>query len=118
MRQPNNSTRCRGGRGARVPRRASDAERPAGLSPTQRLLEQIRQDGVGRDLRVEVMEKSGLRGNEVRDFNLLMEPVRRASAHLSQEGLEGRLRSVLGHGALAGHGRPCRCLYGSACCCS
>ena len=70
--------------------------RPAGLSPTQRLLEQIRQDGVGRDLRVEVMEKSGLRGNEVRDFNLLMEPVRRAAAHLSREGLEGRLRSVLG----------------------
>ena len=60
----------------RVPRRASDAERPAGLSPTQLLLEQIRQDGVGRDLRIEVMEKSGLRGNEVRDFNLLMEPVR------------------------------------------
>ena len=67
-----------------------------GPSPTQRLLEQIRQDGVGRDLRVEVMEKSGLRGNEVRDFNLLMEPVRRAAAHLTGEGLEGRLRSVLG----------------------
>ena len=70
--------------------------RPAGLSPTQRLLEQIRQDGVGRDLRVEVMEKSGLRGNEVRDFNLLMDPVRRAAEHLRREGLEGRLRSVLG----------------------
>ena len=80
----------------RVPRRASDTERPTGLSPTQRLLEQIRQDGVGHDLRIEVMEKSGLRGNEVRDFNLLMEPVRRASAHLSQEELEGRLRAVLG----------------------
>ena len=66
------------------------------MSPTQRLLEQIRQDGVGRDLRVEVMEQSGLRGNEVRDFNLLMEPVRRAAAHLSQEELEGRLRAVLG----------------------
>ena len=77
-------------------RGSSGGERPAGLSPTQRLLEQIRQDGVGRDLRVEVMEKSGLRGNEVRDFNLLMEPVRRASAHLSREGLEERLRSVLG----------------------
>ena len=74
----------------------SEDGRRAGQSPTQRLLEQIRQDGVGRDLRVEVMEKSGLRGNEVRDFNLLMEPVRRASAHLSHEGLEGRLRSVLG----------------------
>ena len=74
----------------------SDTERPTGLSPTQRLLEQIRQDGVGHDLRIEVMEKSGLRGNEVRDFNLLMEPVRRAAAHLSQEELEGRLRAVLG----------------------
>ena len=69
---------------------------PAGLSPTQRLLEQIRQDGVGRDLRVEVMEKSGLRGNDVRDFNLLMEPIRRASEYLRREGLEERLRSVLG----------------------
>ena len=81
----------------RPARRVTDkGGRPAGLSPTQRLLEQIRQDGVGRDLRVEVMEKSGLRGNDVRDFNLLMEPVRRAAAHLSREGLEGRLRSVLG----------------------
>ena len=87
---------------ARRPRRRparhdpSKNKRPAGLSPTQRLLEQIRQDGVGRDLRVEVMEKSGLRGNAVRDFNLLMEPVRRAAAYLSSEKLEGRLRSVLG----------------------
>ena len=81
----------------RPARRGPDKGRgPAGPSPTQRLLEQIRQDGVGRDLRVEVMEKSGLRGNEVRDFNLLMEPVRRAAGHLSREGLEGRLRSVLG----------------------
>ena len=81
----------------RPARRGPDkAKGPAGPSPTQRLLEQIRQDGVGRDLRVEVMEKSGLRGNEVRDFNLLMEPVRRAAAHLTREGLEGRLRSVLG----------------------
>ena len=81
----------------RTARRVPDkGGRPAGVSPTQRLLEQIRQDGVGRDLRVEVMEKSGLRGNDVRDFNLLMEPVRRAAAHLSREGLEGRLRSVLG----------------------
>ncbi len=74
----------------------SEKERPAGPSPTQRLLEQIREDGVGRDLRVEVMEKSGLRGNEIRDFNLLMDPVRRAAEHLSGEGLEGWLRSVLG----------------------
>lgn len=81
----------------RPARRGPDkAKGTAGPSPTQRLLEQIRQDGVGRDLRVEVMEKSGLRGNEVRDFNLLMEPVRRAAAHLTGEGLEGRLRSVLG----------------------
>ena len=80
----------------RVQRRTSDTERPTALSPTQRLLEQIQQDGVGRDLRVEVMEQSGLRGNEVRDFNLLMEPIRRAAAHLSQEELEGRLRAVLG----------------------
>ena len=77
-------------------RDGAEQQRPPGLSPTQRLLEQIRQDGVGRDVRVEVMEKSGLRGNDVRDFNLLMEPVRRASDHLRHEGLEGRLRSVLG----------------------
>ena len=77
-------------------RDVAEQRRPPGSSPTQRLLEQIRQDGVGRDLRVEVMEKSGLRGNDVRDFNLLMEPVRRASDHLRHEGLEGRLRSVLG----------------------
>ena len=79
----------------RASRRGSSNEkgRP---SPTQLLLEQIREDGVGRDLRVEVMEKSGLRGNDIRDFNLLMEPVRRAATHLRVEGLEGRLRSVLG----------------------
>ena len=76
--------------------RSTPSARPPSASPTQRLLEQIRHDGVGRDLRVEVMEKSGLRGNEVRDFNLLMEPVRRASACLNREGLEERLRSVLG----------------------
>ena len=80
----------------RAPRGASGDERRARRSPTQLLLEQIRHDGVGRDLRVEVMEKSGLRGNEMRDFNLLMEPVRRAAAHLREEGLEERLRSVLG----------------------
>lgn len=84
----------------RRPRRRARRSRPAvrtpTASPTQRLLEQIRQDGVGRDLRVEVMEKSGLRGNDKRDFNLLMEPVRRASEHLSRERLEARLRSVLG----------------------
>jgi len=78
----------------------SEKERPAPPSPPRRLLEQIREDGVGRDLRVEVMEKSGLRGNEVRDFNLLMEPVRRAAAHMSREGLEGRLRLRTRHGAL------------------
>ncbi len=69
---------------------------PTELSPTQRLLEQVREDGVGQDLRVEVMEKSGLRGTETRDFNLLMEPVQRAAAYLRGEELEGRLRSVLG----------------------
>ena len=79
----------------RPSRRSVGQPRPV-ASPTQRLLEQIRQDGVGRDLRVEVMEKSGLRGNDKRDFNLLMEPVRRASEHLSSERLEARLRSVLG----------------------
>ena len=78
----------------RASRQGSSSEKRE-ASRTQLLLEQIRQDGVGRDLRVEVMERSGLRGNEVRDFNLLMEPVRRAATHLRVEGLEGRLRSVL-----------------------
>lgn len=78
----------------RAARRTRDPRQTG--SATLRLLEQIWQEGVGRDLRVEVMEKSGLRGNEVRDFNLLMEPVRRASEYLKGERLEARLRSVLG----------------------
>lgn len=60
------------------------------------LLEPLKEDGFGRDFRVEVMEKSGLRGNSTRDFNLLMEPVRRAATQLRDEGLESRLAEVLG----------------------
>lgn len=59
------------------------------------LLEPLKEDGFGRDFRVEVMEKSGLRGNSTRDFNLLMEPVRQAAAQLRAEGLESRLAEVL-----------------------
>ena len=80
----------------RLRRASPDTVRPSGPSREQRLFELLRQDGAGRDLRVEVMEKSGLRGNELRDFNLLMEPVRRAAACLRAENLEPRLRSVLG----------------------
>lgn len=60
------------------------------------LLEPLKEDGFGRDFRVEVMEKSGLRGNSTRDFNLLMEPVRQAATQLRAEGLESRLAEVLG----------------------
>ena len=59
------------------------------------LLEPLKEDGFGRDFRVEVMEKSGLRGNSTRDFNLLMEPVSQAAAQLRAEGLESRLAEVL-----------------------
>ena len=60
------------------------------------LLEPLNEDGFGRDFRVEVMEKSGLRGNSTRDFNLLMEPVSQAATQLRDEGLESRLAEVLG----------------------
>ena len=60
------------------------------------MLEPLKADGFGRDFRVEVMEKSGLRGNSTRDFNLLMEPVSQAAAQLRDEGLESRLAEVLG----------------------
>lgn len=59
------------------------------------LLEPLKEDGFGRDFRVEVMEKSGLRGNSTRDFNLLMEPVSHAATQLRAEGLESRLAEVL-----------------------
>ena len=48
-----------------------------------------------RDLAVEVMEKSGLRGNETRDFNILQEPLRDAAESLRNEGLGGSLRALL-----------------------
>ena len=48
-----------------------------------------------RNLAVEVMEKSGLRGNDKRDFNILREPLQAAAGMLRSEGLEGSLRSLL-----------------------
>ena len=71
----------------------SKADRRDRIGP---LLEPLKEDGFGRDFRVEVMEKSGLRGNSTRDFNLLMEPVRQAATLLRAEGLESRLAEVLG----------------------
>ena len=47
------------------------------------------------DLAVEVVEKSGLRGNETRDFNILQEPLRAAARSLRAEGLELELRALL-----------------------
>ncbi len=90
----------------------SEKERPAGPSPTQRLLEQIREDGVGRDLRVEVMEKSGLRGNEVRDFNPAdgAGPARSRAPEPRRAGGAAAFRAR--HGALAGDGHPCGCVHG------
>lgn len=74
-------------------RRRTSADRKDRIGP---LLEPLKEDGFGRDFRVEVMEKSGLRGNSTRDFNLLMEPVSQAAAQLREEGLESRLAEVLG----------------------
>lgn len=74
-------------------RRRPSADRKDRIGP---LLEPLNEDGFGRDFRVEVMEKSGLRGNSTRDFNLLMEPVAQAAAQLRDEGLESRLAEVLG----------------------
>lgn len=81
----------------RRPRRRNPRGTPAGSKDrVGPLLEPLKEDGFGRDFRVEVMEKSGLRGNSTRDFNLLMEPVSRAAAQLRDEGLESRLAEVLG----------------------
>lgn len=74
-------------------RRGAPIEKRDRIGP---LLEPLQKDGLGRDFRVEVMEKSGLRGNSIRDFNLLMEPVSRAADQLRAEGLESRLAEVLG----------------------
>ena len=83
-------------------RRGTSADRKDRIGP---LLEPLNEDGFGRDFRVEVMEKSGLRGNSTRDFNLLMEPVSQAATQLRDEGLESRLAEVLG--IPAENGRDC-----------
>ena len=50
-----------------------------------------------RNLAVEVMEKSGVRGNATRDFNLLLEIVAPVAAELRAEpGLKDRLENFLG----------------------
>ena len=90
----------------RRPRRRNPRGTPAGKKDkVGPLLEPLKEDGFGRDFRVEVMEKSGLRGNSTRDFNLLMEPVSRAAAQLRDEGLESRLAEVLGIGTPDGQDR-------------
>lgn len=81
-------------------RRGTPVDRRDRIGP---LLEPLKDDGLGRDFRVEVMEKSGLRGNSIRDFNLLMEPVSRAADQLRAEGLESRLAEVLGMADLESH---------------
>ena len=69
--------------------------RPPGGKELARAQPKLWKKLAARGLAVEVMEKSGLRGNEKRDFNILQEPLREAAKSLREEELEPALRSLL-----------------------
>ena len=89
--QANNTELLREPRPRRM-KRAAPA--PPGESPS--LWQKLESQDPTRGLAVEVMERSGLRGNPVRDFNLLQEPLHDAAGYLRADGFEAELRIRLG----------------------
>ena len=77
------------------PRRMKRAA-PAATGESPLLWQKLESHDPTRGLAVEVMERSGLRGNPVRDFNLLQEPLHDAAGALRADGFEGELRIRLG----------------------
>ena len=81
--------RIRGNRTRLPRRRGQNGQAPLVEEP--RLWKTLAAHG----LAVEVIEKSGLRGNETRDFNILQEPLRAAADSLRADGLDPGLRALL-----------------------
>jgi len=78
-------------------RRATTAKPTVGRDQAPKLWEKLESSDPTHSIAVEIMEKSGLKGNDTRDFNLLQEIIHYASAELDSEtGLEQRLRLHLG----------------------
>ena len=69
---------------------------PAAPGESPSLWQKLESHDPTRGLAVEVMERSGLRGNPARDFNLLQEPLHDAAGDLRADGFEGELRIRLG----------------------
>lgn len=74
-------------------RRATTAKATLDRHQAPKLWEKLESSDPTHSIAVEIMEKSGLKGNDTRDFNLLQEIIHYASAELDSEtGLEQRLR--------------------------
>ena len=85
--------------GLRTPRkrRAATARPTLDRDEAPKLWEKLESSDPTHSIAVEIMEKSGLKGNDTRDFNLLQEIIHYASAELDSEAaLEQRLRMHLG----------------------
>ena len=83
----------------RKPRRRRTATAKSTLDRHQapKLWEKLESSDPTHSIAVEIMEKSGLKGNDTRDFNLLREIIDYAAAELDSEiGLEQQLRMHLG----------------------
>ena len=79
------------------PRRATTARPVLDRHQAPKLWEKLESSDPNHSIAVEIMEKSGLKGNDTRDFNLLQEIIHYASAELDSEAaLEQRLRLHLG----------------------
>ena len=77
-------------------RRATTAKPTLDRDYAPKLWEKLESSDPTHSIAVEIMEKSGLKGNDTRDFNLLQEIIHYASAELDSEAaLEQRLRMHL-----------------------
>ncbi|MCY4669348.1 MAG: hypothetical protein OXC29_15365, partial [Rhodococcus sp.] len=78
-------------------RRTTTAKPTIDRHHAPKLWEKLESNDPTHSIAVEIMEKSGLKGNDTRDFNLLQEIIHYAAAELDSEvGLEQRLRMHLG----------------------
>ena len=78
-------------------RRTTTAKPTIDRHHAPKLWEKLESNDPTHSIAVEIMEKSGLKGNDTRDFNLLQEIIHYAAAELDSEvGLEQNLRMHLG----------------------
>ncbi len=78
-------------------RRTTTANPTVDRHHAPKLWEKLESTDPTHSIAVEIMERSGLKGNDTRDFNLLQEIIHYAAAELDSEaGIEQRLRMHLG----------------------